>query len=101
MKNEYFEFSELFDQKPCGIFSLLDDECKLKEPSVENFSSKLHFTWNNSDLKPSSSKAIKFDHIDSKKFAVNHFAGPVHYSTVNIYFYTYFYIFFDLHSFKN
>lgn len=88
MNINYFLFHpELFDHKSKGIFSLLDDESKVREPSVQNFTSKLRSVWDNhSDVADLNLRAINLLHTPKNTFTIRHFAGVVRYSTVKILF---------------
>lgn len=74
-----FFYLELFDHISNGIFPLLDDVCKTREPSVKIFVQNLRTAWNqNSKL-----KIIDWQCKSESTFTIHHFAGPVCYSTVN------------------
>lgn len=73
-------FSDLFDHKSIGIFSLLNDECKLRKPSVENFGSNLKNSWGTQKMSP-----IKWINPRKKSedtFLISHFTSDVQYATV-------------------
>lgn len=80
----FFCFLELFDHKSIAIFSLLDDECKIREPSVQNFTYKLRTVSNNNHtvVADPNLRAIKWLHNSENNFIIRHFAGDVRYSTV-------------------
>lgn len=70
-----------------GIFALLDDECKVPEPNVENFTYKLRTIWNE-DMNVKNPKSCVIDwHVDwsrtsKNSFIIRHFSGDVKYSTM-------------------
>lgn len=79
-----FFFLELFDHKLKGIFPILNDECKVREPNVENFTLKLRSSPHNPKLDEANSslRAINWPRNSKNAFIIRHFAGNVLYSTV-------------------
>lgn len=74
----YFLFARLdiFDNQPKGIFSLLDDECKLSSSDVPSFTAKVKKYWNDHP-KFENSMLVPYG------FTIQHFAKKVSYSTVS------------------
>lgn len=76
----YYWNLDLFDNKSIGIFSLLDDECKFRNPSVKNFACKLKSSWITPKMVP-----INWNNPRQKSddtFLIRHFTSDVHYATV-------------------
>lgn len=69
-----FSISDLFHNKPKGLFTLLNDECALQRPSMKNFDCNLRNAWKNDMAAPIS--------WTSDAFAIRHFTNDVIYSTV-------------------
>lgn len=76
---------DLYDFSPNGIFSLLEDEGKLRESCVEKFTSKVCSCWERhqkfSKLSRSTCKPIQLPELG---FTIRHFATDVPYSTVGL-----------------
>lgn len=68
---------DLIEHKQRGIFAMLDDECKLPGASDEKFAARLYKAYDG-NKRFSTTAAYKRD----SKFCVEHYAGPVVYSTV-------------------
>lgn len=77
-------YLDLFDHKSRGIFSLLNDECKIAQPNVQNFTTNLRSIYENqkSDTIDPNLKAIHWLHSPENAFVIRHFAGNVRYTTV-------------------
>lgn len=79
------KFSDLYENSTTGIFCLLGNECKVKNPSLENFTRNVYRNWEGH----SAFVAIKPSIKDSKYltstngFIIRHFAGDVTYATVS------------------
>lgn len=70
---------DLFHHKSRGIFSLLNDECKFQNPSMQNFASNLKSLWE----KDKTSITWNFNGQNVKTtFSIRHFSSDVRYSTV-------------------
>lgn len=59
-----------------GIFSLLDDECKLKQPQLNNFIRRVNLM----SKKSTHSTSVVINH--QSDFVINHFSCNVQYSSV-------------------
>lgn len=74
-------YLELFEHKTFGIFQLLDDECKMKQPSLKNFMFSVnsrHMITKFPALLPNRPKT------EQNCFMIRHFTRDVHYTTVSI-----------------
>lgn len=78
----FFQILDLFDHKSRGLFSILNDECKFKSPSTQNFASNLKNAWE----KPGTLITWNFCGQKSETtFVIRHFSSDVRYSTVILY----------------
>lgn len=77
-------YLDVFDHKSIGIFPLLDDECKIREPSVRNFTYKLRSMCDSSHVVDPNLRVMNCLHNPENTFIIRHFAGAVRYSTVLI-----------------
>lgn len=71
---------DLFDHKTIGLFCLLNDECKLRNPSLENFVRSLKNSWEKQTMAP-----IKWNTMSQRTettFLIQHFTADVRYATV-------------------
>lgn len=71
-------FIDLIDDKRSGIFALLNNETKLKLPSVSNFTLNVHSAWKSSNV-----LALSRDKKTEEGFTIQHFANKVSYNTVD------------------
>lgn len=80
---QYYAFPlqilDLFHHKSRGIFSILNDECKLQNPSMQNFGSNLKNSWEKAET--SITWNFRGQHSETT-FLIRHFASEVRYSTV-------------------
>ncbi|KAF0683364.1 Aste57867_24576 [Aphanomyces stellatus] len=67
---------ELFEKKPIGLFSLLDQECRVPQGSDKALSTKYYKAFLDQHAMFQASKA----HVRDGQFTVLHYAGPVIYS---------------------
>ncbi|CAK4080798.1 unnamed protein product [Aphanomyces euteiches] len=67
---------ELFEKKPIGLFSLLDQECRVPQGSDKALASKYYKSFLDQHAMFQASKA----HMRDGQFTVLHYAGPVNYS---------------------
>lgn len=73
----------LLEHKTFGIFQLLDDECKLKQPNLGNF--MLSVSSRHKDCKMLSTLTTSLSNrakTEQEGFVIRHFARNVHYTTV-------------------
>ena len=69
---------DLIDRKHTGILSLLDEQCIVPKSTDEKFTRYLYAKCDK-HIRFSASSAQRVDH----KFSIEHYAGPVEYSTEN------------------
>lgn len=75
--------SDIFDHKKMGIFTLLDSECIMREPSTEKFMDRLVCTWEkHTAFNRTNMSHLKKFQLTKNSFIIRHFAGDVPYSTV-------------------
>ncbi|KDO34447.1 hypothetical protein SPRG_01581 [Saprolegnia parasitica CBS 223.65] len=67
---------ELFEEKPIGLFSLLDQECRVPKGSDRALATKYYKEFNDKNAMFAASPA----HLRDGQFTVLHYAGPVVYS---------------------
>lgn len=77
----FAELSEIFDHKVHGIFTSLNDKCKLRRASNNDFIRKLK-EWNHPDI----SFPKGFGVYSNEEFVIRHFACEVRYQTVSLLF---------------
>lgn len=69
---------DVFHHKSKGIFTLLNDECTLKRPSIENFANRLKNAWKRDESTP-----VLWDQKSRENmFLIRHFTNNVTYSMV-------------------
>ena len=86
---------DLIENKQTGILALLEDECKLPKATDEKFASRLYKQYQG-HTRFSASNTEKRDF----KFCVDHYAGPVVYSThtfIGNYYHYYYYYYYYYH----
>lgn len=73
-------YLDLLENKTFGIFTLLDNQCKMKNPNLMNFVNTVKSTHQNSqvftEVRPNPAKT------ECNSFIVRHFAHDVQYTTV-------------------
>lgn len=74
---------DVFHNKTKGIFTLLNDECILKSPSIENFANSLKSAWKEDNNSPISWE-IRRQKSNENMFSIRHFTNDVTYSAVKI-----------------
>lgn len=77
---------DAFHNKTKGIFTLLNDECTLKTPSIDNFTNSLKNAWREEKSSPISWNVLGQKSKDNP-FLIRHFTNDVVYSTVCNFFY--------------
>lgn len=73
----------MFESKTSGIFTLLDEECRMPNPNTKSFMQKVvtyHGNCANFSMVPS--KKIASDYVNSFGFVIHHFGQEVYYRTV-------------------
>lgn len=70
------ECINMFDEKPTGIFSMLDEECHFKGGNTDRFTTNLWAQWGGKN-----SYFVKPKSTIPNQFGVNHYASFVQYST--------------------
>lgn len=83
MKKMFKFYVDLLENKSFGIFQLLDNECKMKQPSLKNFMHIVNVTYKNSHLFPKLLPNRANTELNS--FIIRHFAQDVQYTTVCIF----------------
>lgn len=73
---------DLFHNKSKGLFTLLNDECALQRPSVENFKNMLKIAWQR-DVAAPISWVIRQKNSNEDVFLIRHFTDNVIYSSVD------------------
>lgn len=76
-------YSDLFENRNTGIFSLLDDECKMRDPKLENFMQNfksMHSSCPACSFFPSI--CSKYPQSTQNEFLIQHFARKVYYNSV-------------------
>lgn len=80
--NSFCSLLDLYHNKSKGLFNLLNDECSLKIPSVQNFTNKLANEWNQGGRASPISWEIPGEK-SRNVFLIRHFMNNVVYSMVN------------------
>lgn len=70
-------YLDLFEEKTLGIFHLLDNECKLKQPNLKNFKHAVIATHKNKIIQERAKTELN-------GFTIRHFAQDVQYCCVRI-----------------
>lgn len=74
----------MFEGKTAGIFKLLDEECRMPNPSFRSFMQKVITNHVNCiSFSVTSSRKTAPDFVDGSGFAIRHFDQEVYYNTVN------------------
>ncbi len=77
-----FSLSDLIEKKKTGILALLDEENRLPKCNSEHFTSEVHRVHGENPRLKVPRKDKRFKQVrDSEGFLLQHFAGPVCYTT--------------------